>query len=301
MRQTNLPELLHRGKVRDTFDMGDGYLLMVATDRISAFDVVLPSTIPNKGLVLSRISAFWFQKTGQIVPNHFVGMADDVKMRKQFKANKLFAQVTPDIARQAMVVRRAERINVECIARGYLAGSAYAEYKKQGTASGVPLLGGLQEGSRLPRPLFTPTTKAETGHDENLTRQQLIDMVGSKLASDLEAVTLAVYNFAHDYALGRGIIVADTKVEFGFIDGKLHLIDELLTPDSSRFWDKASYRPGQSQPNFDKQYVRDWLISSGWNREPPAPALPQDVVKRTTERYIEAYHKLTGEELHLES
>ncbi|MDP2860547.1 MAG: phosphoribosylaminoimidazolesuccinocarboxamide synthase, partial [bacterium] len=264
MRETNLPNRLYRGKVRDTYDMGDGYLLMVATDRISAFDVVLPTAIPQKGLVLSRMSAFWFRKTAHIIPNHLLGLADEPAVQKRFKGNKLFDQAPPEVARQAMVVRRAQRVNVECIARGYLAGSAWAEYRKEGTACGIPLPKGLQEGSRLPQLLFTPTTKAESGHDENMTREEVVELVGADVTAELEAKTIAVYNYAHDYALSRGIVLADTKMEFGFVDGKLILIDELLTPDSSRFWDRAAYKPGQSQPNYDKQYVRDWLIQSGW-------------------------------------
>jgi phosphoribosylaminoimidazole-succinocarboxamide synthase len=293
--RTNMPNLIHRGKVRDTYDLGVGLLLMVATDRISTFDVVHPTGIPFKGLTLARLSTFWFRKTAHIVPNHFIGMADEPEMQRRLKGNPVFVAMTPQIARQAMVIRKAERVNIECVARGYLAGSAWAEYKSSGTACGIAMPKGLLEGSRLPKPVFTPTTKAETGHDENMVYEQVVEMMGSEMAERLEKTTLAIYDFGHDFALSRGIILADTKVEFGIIDGKLSLIDELMTSDSSRFWDKKSYKPGQSQPSFDKQPVRDWGVAQGWNKQPPAPALPPDVVKQTTERYLKAYELLTGQ------
>ena len=298
--QTNLPNLMARGKVRDTYDLGDGLLLMVATDRVSTFDVVHPTGIPYKGMVLSRLSAFWFKRTGHIVPNHFIGMADEPEMREKLKDNPVFRAMTPEIARQAMVIRRAQRIDIECVARGYLAGSAWSEYRREGTACGILLPEGLQEGSRFPEPIFTPTTKAEEGHDENMTREEVVAMVGEEMAKKLEQTTLAVYDYGHDYALSRGIILADTKVEFGLIDGELALIDEVLTSDSSRFWDEKTYKPGRSQPSFDKQPVRDWGVAHGWDKQPPAPALPPDVVSATTERYMEAYRLLTGEELKVE-
>jgi phosphoribosylaminoimidazole-succinocarboxamide synthase len=297
LTETKLPNLLHRGKVRDTYLINDDLLLMVATDRISAFDVVLPSGIPNKGLVLNRMSAFWFEKTEHIVPNHLLCLADAPDVASRFGNNGLLASVTPELAQQAMIVRRAERIDIECIVRGYITGSAWSEYRRQGTVWGQPMPEGLLEGMPFPKPLFTPTTKAEEGHDQNMTEQEVIDMVGADLARQLEQVSKAVYAFAHDYAKGRGIILADTKMEFGLLDGQLILIDELLTPDSSRFWDQEGYQPGRSQPNFDKQFVRDWLTTQGWNQEPPAPALPDDVVARTSERYLEAYYRLTGERL----
>lgn len=288
--ETNLPNLLHRGKVRDTYDLGDGLLLMVATDRISAFDVVLPTPVPEKGVVLAGLSAFWFRQTRHLVPNHLVAMADD----REALGGRSLPAMSRDVARRAMVVHRAERVDVECVARGYITGSAWSEYRRSGTVNGEPMPAGLQEGDRFPEPLFTPTTKAETGHDEPISRHDLPGVVGAELAGELERLTVAVYQWAHDYALSRGIILADTKVEFGTLDGQLILIDELLTPDSSRFWDGASYKPGQSQPNFDKQYVRDWLTAAGWDREPPAPELPADVVERSRERYFEAYRLLTG-------
>ncbi len=301
--ETQLPDILYRGKVRDTYDLGDGLLLMVATDRISAFDVVLPDGIPNKGLVLSRISEFWFGKTASIVDNHFLGLADNSDLvgtlTTQHKDASLLTQLSPELARQAMIVKRARRIDVECIVRGYLAGSAWAEYRKNGTVWGQKLPEGLKEGEALPEAMFTPTTKAEEGHDEMMSRQQVVDMVGEAQARELEETSLAVYGFARDYARERGIILVDTKMEFGTLDGRLILIDELLTPDSSRFWDGAGYEPGRSLPNFDKQYVRDWLDSQGWDREPPAPHLPEEVVRKTSQRYVEAYRRLTGEELAL--
>ena len=287
IRETDLPDLLYRGKVRDTYDMGDGRLLMVATDRTSAFDVVLPTGIPEKGAVLCQISAFWFHKTSDIVPNHLVSLAteqDEVSLPYE-------------LARRAMIVRKADRIDVECVVRGYITGSAWAEYRREGTVSGQPMPAGLQEGDRFPEPLFTPTTKAEVGHDEALTIPEMEEMVGSGLTAELTEVSTRVYNFAHDLALQKGIIIADTKMEFGMIDGRLTLIDELLTPDSSRFWDADGYAPGKSQPNYDKQFVRDWLDAQGWDHEPPAPELSADVVEKTHTRYLEAYRKLTGESL----
>ena len=284
IKESPLPNLVYRGKVRDTHELDDRHFLMVATDRISAFDVVLPTAVPDKGAVLCQISAFWFDRTKDIVPNHFVAMA----------TNRPDLDVPADLARQAMVVRRAERIDVECVVRGYITGSAWSEYRKSGTVSGQPMPAGLREGDKFPEPLFTPTTKADVGHDENLSFEEVVDMVGGDTADRLRDLTTAVYNSAHDYAVEKGILIADTKMEFGFIDGELTLIDELLTPDSSRFWDMEGYAPGKSQPNFDKQFVRDWLNAQGWDHEPPAPELPDDVVDKTRERYIEAHERLTG-------
>ena len=292
---TDLPNLLHRGKVRDTYDLGDGCLLMIATDRISAFDVVLPTAIPQKGLVLSRLSAYWFERTGHIVPNHLIAMADQ---GDRLEAASLGASppdgLAPEVAARAMVVRRAERIDIECVVRGYITGSAWAEYRSSGTVGGSAMPAGMMEGDMFPQSLFTPTTKAETGHDMPMSMDEVRDMVGSEMAQKLEDTSRRVYEFARDEARTRGIIIADTKMEFGLLDGELILIDELLTPDSSRFWDASGYEPGKSQPNFDKQYVRDWLVNSGWNREPPAPELPPDVVGMTRDRYVEAYERITG-------
>ena len=290
VRDTNLPNRLYRGKVRDTYDLGQGLLLMVATDRISAFDVVLPTAIPQKGMVLSRLSAYWFEKTGHIVPNHLVAMAYEPD------AETGPDDIPPEVAERAMVVMRADRIDIECVARGYITGSAWAEYQKDGTVGGAAMPAGMREGDPFPETLFTPTTKAETGHDLPMSLDEVRDMVGSEMASKLEQVSREVYEFARDDAKANGIIIADTKMEFGMLGDELILIDELLTPDSSRFWDAALYEPGKSQPNFDKQYVRDWLSASGWDREPPAPELPPDVVDKTRTRYIEAFERITGQE-----
>ena len=295
--ETPLPGNPHRGKVRDTFDLGDGRLLMVSTDRISAFDVVLPGGIPDKGLVLNRISSFWFQQTAGLVSNHLLCLADDPQAAQYLQGSPVGETLPGEVARQAMVVKRAERIDIECIVRGYITGSAWSEYRRQGTVSGQPMPAGLVEGQQFPEPLFTPTTKADEGHDENMSPEEVVALVGPEMARKLEDTSKAVYQFAQTYARERGIILADTKMEFGTLDGELILIDELLTPDSSRFWDAEGYAPGQSQPNFDKQFVRDWLDEQGWNHEPPAPELPPDIVRRTTERYKAAYRRITGVEL----
>ena len=287
IRESGLPNLVYRGKVRDTHDLDDELFLMVVTDRISAFDVVLPTAIPDKGAVLCQMSKFWFAETADLVPNHFVAVASD----------RPDLDVPANIARQAMVVRKAQRIDVECVVRGYITGSAWSEYKRAGTVSGMPMPSGLREGDKFPEPLFTPTTKAEVGHDENITMEQVADLAGAETAERLEQTTIDVYNLAHDIALKKGIVIADTKMEFGYIDGELSLIDELLTPDSSRFWDADGYSPGKSQPNYDKQFVRDWLDAQDWDHEPPAPALPDDIVEKTRERYLEAHRQLTGETL----
>ena len=285
--ETSLPNMLHKGKVRDTYDLGEGRLLMVATDRISAFDVVLPTGIPEKGAVLCQISAFWFERTSHLIPNHFIALAAEVDE----------LGISEEIARRSMVVRKAERIDVECVVRGYITGSALSEYRRSGTVSGKPMPEGMVEGDKFPEPLFTPTTKAEVGHDEAITVEQMGDMVGKELTQRLAEVSVNIYSFARDVAQTKGIIIADTKFEFGLIDGQLTLIDELLTPDSSRFWDASGYAPGKSQPNYDKQYVRDWLDEKGWDHEPPAPELPGDVVERTHQRYLEAFKTLTGRTL----
>ena len=295
--ETQMPGLLHRGKVRDTYSLSGGRLLMVATDRLSAFDVVLPTGIAEKGLVLNRISAFWFDRTKDIVPNHFICLADAPEAAGYLEGSSVAADITPDVARQSMIVKQAERIDIECIVRAYITGSAWSEYRRQGTVSGMDMAPGLLEGQAFPELLFTPTTKAEVGHDENMSKQEVLDMVGADMAQRLEETSKAVFRAALAYAKEKGIILADTKMEFGIIDGELTLIDELLTPDSSRFWDAAGYAPGKSQPNYDKQFVRDWLDTQGWDHEPPAPELPADVVEKTSERYREAYHKLTGTQL----
>lgn len=280
--------LFHRGKVRDTYDLGDR-LLMVATDRISAFDVVLPNGIPDKGLVLSQLSAFWFQQTAEVVPNHFLRLVDATEVDG--------LRLPPEVVGRAMIVRKAQRIDIECIVRGFLSGSAWEEYRRQGTVGGMKMPKGLEESQELPEPLFTPTTKAEVGHDEPITWEQMVEMVGTRAATAMRLRSLALYRYARDYARERGIIIADTKFEFGWLDDEIILIDEVLTPDSSRFWPADQYQPGRPQPSFDKQFVRDYLSSLGWDRQPPAPELPPDIVERTAEKYREAFHRLTGQEL----
>lgn len=287
MNETNLPDMLYKGKVRDTYALGDDQLLMVATDRISAFDVVLPTGIPEKGAVLCQISAFWFLRTGHIIPNHFIALATD----------RPDLDISHELARRSMVVKRAERIDVECIVRGLITGSAWSEYRRSGTVSGQPMPEGLVEGDKFPQPIFTPTTKAEEGHDESITIEEMEEMVGKDLTTRLAEVSIALFSYARDFAAEHGIIIADTKFEFGTVNGELTLIDEVLTPDSSRFWDASGYAPGKSLPNYDKQFVRDWLDEHGWDHEPPAPELPQDVVERTHQRYLEAYRMLTGQDL----
>tara|TARA_Y100001949_G_scaffold172057_1_gene175491 strand:+ start:29 stop:925 length:897 start_codon:yes stop_codon:yes gene_type:complete len=291
--ETNLPNQIHRGKVRDTYDIGSGLLLMVATDRISAFDVVLPTAIPEKGVVLSHISAFWFARTASILPNHFVCMATN----KAAVGSIPLPDISEEIARRSTVVKRAERLDVECIARGYITGSAWAEYTKTGTVHGIKMPAGMVEGDQFPEPLFTPTTKAEEGHDMPMSLKELGDMVGAGMAKRLGEKTVEIYATSDAYARSKGIIIADTKLEFGMVNGELTVIDELLTPDSSRFWDADGYAPGKSQPNYDKQFVRDALTSMGWDREPPAPELTQNVVDMTVERYREAYQRLTGQQV----
>ncbi|MFN3336130.1 MAG: phosphoribosylaminoimidazolesuccinocarboxamide synthase [Thermomicrobium sp.] len=275
--------LFRRGKVRELFDLGEN-LLLVATDRLSAFDVVLPNGIPGKGIVLTQLSAFWFEWFAERFPSHYL----TTELPEQLSAYRGVLQG------RSMVVRKADRIPVECVARGYLAGSAWAEYRASGMVAGVRLPSGLQESERLPEPLFTPAIKSDTGHDENISFDELVRRVGQELAERLRERTLEIYVAAERYARERGVIIADTKVEFGWIDGELAVIDELLTPDSSRFWDVEQYQPGRPQPSFDKQFVRDWLLASGWNKQPPAPALPPEVVEKTAEKYCEAYRRLTG-------
>jgi phosphoribosylaminoimidazole-succinocarboxamide synthase len=288
--------LFGRGKVRDTFEIGD-LLLIVATDRISAFDVVLPCGIPDKGKILNRISTFWFEQTKKLIPNHLVEPLEDVTRLDEFLPLKKRFKYPKYLVGRSMLVKKVARINIECVVRGYLAGSAWDEYRRTGTVCGYQLPKGLQESQELPEPLFTPTTKAEKGHDTPLTMNEMKEVVDATLADDLKAASLNIYNFARDYAKNKGIIIADTKMEFGLNGNKLILIDELLTPDSSRFWDMALYKPGQSQPSYDKQPVRDWLANSGWNKEPPAPMLPPEIIQRTCTIYCEAYERLTGMKL----
>jgi phosphoribosylaminoimidazole-succinocarboxamide synthase len=275
---------LYSGKVRDVYDAGDDRLLFVASDRISVFDVVLPEPIPDKGRVLTAISAFWFGVTTDILPNHMVSVdAAD------------FPDVgVDDLAGRSMVVRRAEMLKIECIVRGYLSGSAWKEYKASGTMHGVPLPKGMQESDQLPEPVFTPSTKADTGHDENISVDQAADIVGADVVKQAAEASIALYRRGAEMALEKGIIIADTKFELGWIDGELALCDEVLTPDSSRFWDTKTYKPGATPPSFDKQPVRDWAESTGWNKQPPAPSLPGEVIDASRKRYVEAYERLTG-------
>ena len=288
MQESSLPgvPLLTRGKVRDMYDLGD-QLLIVVSDRISAFDVVLPTAIPGKGKVLNQLSTYWFEQTQNILPNHVLTTDVDA-YPSELRAH------AAQLAGRSMLVRRAERVDIECVARGYITGSGWAEYQRSGTICGLRLPEGLIEAQQLPEPIFTPTTKAETGHDEPLTFEQVETLVGRPLAAQLRDATLAVYSAAAEQARQRGIIIADTKMEFGIIrdngadEGELILIDELLTPDSSRFWDTETYEPGSNPPSYDKQYVRDYLDSTGWDKEPPAPPLPSEVVARTQEKYADA-------------
>jgi len=294
---TELPlPLFVRGKVRDTYDLGD-LLLIVVTDRISAYDSVLPCGIPDKGSVLNQLSTFWFNKTESIVPNHLIEAVDDIKCLDSYLSGENRFPYPSYLEGRSMIVKKVKRLPVECVVRGYLSGSAWAEYQKQGTINGEPLPQGLKESQAFPQPLFTPTTKEDNGHDQPLSLDEMKKLVGETLTEEVKEKTLAVYNYAREYAQARGIIIADTKMEFGLDDDKLILIDELLTPDSSRFWDAGLYKVGQSQPSYDKQPVRDWLVESGWDKEPPAPTLPPEVIEATTNRYMEAYEKLTGKRL----
>jgi phosphoribosylaminoimidazole-succinocarboxamide synthase len=282
--------LLARGKVRDIYDLGDR-LLVVTTDRISAFDVVLPTGIPDKGAVLTQLSAFWFELTGDIVPNHFVQVVDSTRVAG------IDAELPREMIGRAMVVRKAERIDVECVVRGYITGSGWKDYQRSGEVSGIALPPNLKESQELFEPIFTPTTKAEEGHDLPITYEQMVEMVGEQSANAARLRSLALYRYGRDYARERGIIIADTKFEFGWLDDEVIMIDECLTPDSSRFWPAYQYKSGQPQPSFDKQYVRDYLEDIAWNKAPPAPELPPEVVERTAEKYREAFERLTGREL----
>lgn len=289
--QLELPGIkkLKSGKVREIFDLGDRFLF-VASDRISAFDVIMPNGIPRKGDVLTQISYFWFAQTESFQPNHLISKpGDPLPSNLQPFADKL--------AQRSMIVKKAKPLAIECVVRGYLAGSGWKEYKERQSVCGIKLPPGLKDSSELPEPVFTPATKAETGHDENISFEQAARIVGSDVAEHVRAASLKIYNFARDYARKRGIIIADTKFEFGELDGKLILIDEVLTPDSSRFWPADQYQPGKSQPSFDKQFVRDYLETLDWNKNPPGPVLPPDVVAKTTAKYLDAYERLTGKKL----
>ncbi len=287
--ETNFPglKLRGRGKVRDIYELGD-QLLIVATDRLSAFDVVLPTPIPDKGKVLTQISLFWFDTLAGIVPNHVIAAKD-------FSGE--LAQYASSLDGRAMLVRKTEPVPIECVVRGYISGSGWKDYQKTGGICGIPLPAGLRESDQLPEPIFTPSTKATTGHDENISFDETIARVGRALAEKLRDISLTIYKRGAEQAAARGIIIADTKFEFGLIGNELIWIDEALTPDSSRFWPADEYVPGRTQPSFDKQYVRDYLEKIGWNKQPPAPALPDDIVSATQNKYREAYQRVTGHAL----
>jgi len=289
--QLDLPGIkkVRSGKVREVFDLGDRFLL-VASDRISAFDVIMLNGIPHKGAVLTQISHFWFEKFASLVPNHLLAKANDsLPANLQPYADKL--------AKRSMIVKKAKPLAIECIVRGYLSGSGLKEYKKSQTVCGIKLPAGLVDSSELPEPIFTPSTKAEEGHDENINFEQACKIVGTELATQARDLSLMIYKAGRDFARERGIIIADTKFEFGIFEGKLILIDEVLTPDSSRFWPADQYAPGKGQPSFDKQFVRDYLETLTWDKTPPGPKLPEDVVAKTSAKYLEAYEKLTGKKL----
>ncbi|NPV13575.1 phosphoribosylaminoimidazolesuccinocarboxamide synthase [candidate division WOR-3 bacterium] len=291
LTQTDLKGIkkVAQGKVRDIYQVGE-HLLIVATDRLSAFDVVLPDGIPDKGRVLNLLSVFWFEKFARLIHNHLISAKVD-----EFPA--VLAPHREVIKERAMLVYQAKPLPVECVVRGYLAGSGWNDYQKTGAVCGIKLPPGLQQAEKLPQPIFTPSTKSHTGHDENISFEEMKSLVGEELAQKVRRISIEIYEEASEYARQKGIIIADTKFEFGIYDGKLMLIDEVLTPDSSRFWSEKEYRLGISPPSFDKQFVRDYLDSTGWNRQPPAPHLPPEVIAGTTARYREAYRMLTGKEL----
>jgi len=291
IRETNLPgvELLARGKVRDIYALGDR-LLIVASDRLSAFDYVLPTGIPDKGRVLTQLTLFWLDFLRDVVPTHLLTASVD-------EYPDPLPRYRDQLEGRSMLVKRAQIVPIECVARGYLSGSGWKDYLRTGGMCGIQLPPGLRESDKLPEPLFTPATKAQTGHDENIPFEEAAGVAGAELAARLRDLTLGIYRRAADYAAGRGIIIADTKFEFGLLDGELILADEVLTPDSSRFWPMETYQPGGPQPSYDKQYVRDYLESIRWDKQPPAPPLPPEVAQRTSEKYKEAYRALTGREL----
>jgi phosphoribosylaminoimidazole-succinocarboxamide synthase len=297
--ETNLSfSLFKRGKVRDVYDLGDK-LLIVSTDRISAFDYVLPCGVPEKGRILNQLSAFWFKKTAHIVSNHLITAIDNLDtlqdVIQQLTADSYQLKALNYLVGRSMLVAKAYRIAVECIVRGYLSGSAWAEYKQSGRVGNIQLPSGIEENQELPQHIFTPTTKSDEEHDRPLTREDVTELGIEHLMAAMEQKSLLIYRFAQDYAKTRGIMIADTKFEFGLIDGKLSLIDELLTPDSSRFWDASQYKVGQFQHSLDKQPVRDWLLASGWDKESPPPMLPPEVIQATTERYNKIYSLFTKE------
>ena len=283
--------LIHQGKVRDIYAIDDATMLLVSTDRLSAFDVILPTGIANKGAMLTQMANFWFEKLKHIVPNHLTGIAPESVVTNDVDKAQLGSR--------AVVVKKLKALPIEAIVRGYLVGSGWKEYKQKGTVCGIPLPAGLQEASKLPAPLFTPSSKAAVGeHDENISIAQVEALIGKDMTQQVAKVAIALYTEAAAYALTKGIIIADTKFEFGLdANGVLHVMDEVLTPDSSRFWPAETYQVGSNPPSYDKQYVRDWLESINWNKAPPAPVLPDDVAQKTSEKYLEAFEKLTGKKL----
>jgi phosphoribosylaminoimidazole-succinocarboxamide synthase len=297
LMETDLPlPVFIKGKVRDTYDLGS-HLLFIATDRMSAFDVVLPNGIPLKGSVLNRLSSFWFRHTKDIIPNHMTEAIDDVHSLDSYLPEEQRFVYPSYLRGRSMVVKKTKRIPIECVVRGYLAGSAWEEYREKGTVSGAAMPAGLQQSQKLDRPIYTPTTKADTGHDLPISREEIIKLIGVNIAQEIEEKALAIYAFAHEYALARCIIIADTKFEFGIDAGRLTLIDEILTPDSSRFWTVDKYEVGRAQDSFDKQPLRDWLAGTGWNKTPPGPVLPDAIVAETSARYVQAYERLTERKL----
>ncbi len=292
MMQSSLEGLERRaGKVRDVYELPGDRILLVATDRVSAYDVVMPTGIPRKGEVLTRLSAFWFDRTSAVVPNAMIAVLE------ADNARELGVDADASFFGRSMVMHRTEVVKVECVVRGYLAGSAWAEYERNGSPTTRDIIRGLRQCEELPAPIFTPTSKADAGHDLPMSYEEVEALIGVDAANVLKLRSLALYSYGASVARDRGILIADTKFEFGLLDGELTLIDEVLTPDSSRFWPADLFQPGHDQPSFDKQYLRNWLTESGWNREPPAPDLPPEVVRNTSERYVEAYRRLTGLEL----
>lgn len=291
---SDLPNITHRGKVRDTYELNKELLLMVITDRISAFDVVMDTAIPKKGEVLAKMSEFWFEKTEHIIPNHFIGLASDPETFEMISDFPIAESLDEDLRKRSMVVKKAKRIDIECIVRGYITGSAWSEYTKTKTVNKISIPQDLIEAEEFPEFIFTPSTKAEVGHDEPLSPDETKELIGEDLYNQVKLKSIEIYTYAHEYSKSKGMILADTKFEFGFIDNKLSLIDEALTPDSSRFWSADDYNPGKSPLPYDKQYLRNWLLTQDWNKKPPPPQMPKDVLDKTIEKYIDCLETVTG-------
>ena len=291
---SNLPNITHEGKVRDTYELNDELLLMVVTDRISAFDVVMDTAIPRKGEVLAKMSEFWFKKTKHIIPNHFIGLASDNKTFELISDFPIAKHLDEGLRKRSMIVKKAKRIDIECIVRGYITGSAWSEYKKTKTVNKMPIPQDLVEAAEFPEFIFTPSTKAEVGHDEPLSPNETKELIGEDLYDQVKSKSIEIYTYANEYSRSKGMILADTKFEFGFIDNELSLIDEALTPDSSRFWSINDYKPGKSPLPYDKQYLRNWLLTQNWNKKPPPPQMPKDVLDKTIEKYIDCLETVTG-------